>query len=79
MSKGIYEAFKYPFKYSYIESYEIFKDIFEGLFNKILYQSYGKLYNLNKDLKLENDDSENIDDLIIDNEKAEEIYTLSIL
>ena len=79
MPKGIYEAFKYPFKDSHIESYEIFKDVFEGLFNKRLYQGYGKLYKLSKDLEIENADLENIDDLIIDNEKAKEIYVSSIL
>lgn len=43
-------------------------------------QLYGKLYNLNKDEEFANtDNSENINDLIIDNEKAVEIATLSIL
>ena len=76
--KGIYEAFKYPVKDSDIESYEIFKDIYEGLFNKRLYQGYGKLYRLSKDIEAENNILENIDDLIIDNEEAEELFITSI-
>lgn len=79
MPKGIYEAFKYPIKDSNIESYEIFKYLHEGLFKKRLYQGYGKLYRLSKDIEIENDSLENINGLIINNEEAEEIYVSSIL
>ncbi|MHB1347243.1 MAG: hypothetical protein ACYCXK_07115 [Candidatus Humimicrobiaceae bacterium] len=44
-----------------------------------MYQGNGKLYRLSRDIEIENDSSENINDLIIDNEKAEEIYVSSIL
>jgi hypothetical protein len=74
MPRGIYEAFKYPIKDSNIESYEIFENIYKGLFNKRLFQGYGKLYRLSKDIESENNNSENIIDMIIDNEEAEEIY-----
>ena len=80
MPKGIYEAFKYAFKDSSIDSYETVKYIFEGLFNKHLIQSYGKLYNLNKDIDFICENiAENINDLIIDNEIPEEVVASSIL
>jgi len=45
-----------------------------------LIQSYGKLYNLNKDIDFICENSEeNINDLIIDNEIPEEVVASSIL
>ena len=43
-----------------------------------MYQGYGKLYRLSKDIESENNGSENIDNLIIDNEEAEELLVTSI-
>ena len=51
-----------------------------GLFNKNLIQSYGKLYNLNKDKDFVCENiAENINDLIIDNEITERVVSYSIL
>ena len=61
-------------------SNSLFKNTFNGLSGKNLHQSYGKLYNSNNDVDFVCiNNSENIDGLIIYNEKAVEIVILSIL
>lgn len=81
---GLYEAFKYCFKDNDINNYEIFKKVFYGIQGKRLRQTYGMLYDFDKnsiiDLGIEKEVIGIKEFLDIDiNEDPKRIYVLSVM